>query len=265
MKRSYKIGGLATAVAVLTLIVVVYATHVPEHNKAGDCTGCHLNDPEAPLAPGENLLFTEDIVQLCSRCHASAMTLSHPVGDAPSSPLPTEYPLDWKGETTCTTCHFFHNDQYAYFMRSPLAGKEFCLQCHTMDFFSQMLDQGTSLVEAHLITGLESAVELGYIDPVSLDCLGCHDGVTASEVKIAVGPGGAVQSSSSSSHPIGTDYVAFSNIDTSVPPINELPPEILLVDGKVGCPTCHVPYDAVHGALVIPQAGSKLCFTCHRM
>ena len=265
MRRGYKIAGLVTAVAVLSLIVVVYATHIPEHNKSGDCSTCHLNDPQALLEPGESLLFTEDIVQLCSTCHPNAITLSHPVGSVPSSQVPAEYPLDWKGETTCTTCHFFHNEQYPAYMRSPLAGKDFCLQCHTMEFFTQMLDQGESLVEAHLLTGLEVAVELGYIDPISLDCLGCHDGVTASEVSISMGPGGAVLQSASSSHPIGTDYLAYTSVDTSVPSINELPSEILLVDGKVGCPTCHVPYGNVHGALVITQQGSKLCFTCHRM
>ena len=264
MRRGYKIGLLLTAMAALSLIVVVYATHLPEHNKEGDCTTCHLNDPET-VPPGDSLLFTEDIVQICARCHPGATTLSHPIGSTVTEPLPPEFPLDWKGETTCTTCHFFHDEQYPYFMRSGYTGKEFCLQCHTMNFFDQMLDGGESLVEAHLLTGLEVAVQLGYIDPLSLDCLGCHDGVTASEVRISVSEGGVIQHSASSAHPIGTDYAEYSNFDTSVEPISSLPPEILLVDGKMGCPSCHVPYDTVHGALVITQQGSKLCFTCHRM
>jgi predicted CXXCH cytochrome family protein len=277
MKKSLPVSAAIFSLIFLILIVVGYATHIPEHNKAGDCGSCHLNDPQGTLTPPPGpdglipptepveLLFTEDIVQICARCHPDAATLSHPIGTPVTGTIPPEFPLDWKDETTCTTCHFFHNEQNVYFLRSDKAGKEFCLLCHPMEFFTQMKDAGESLVEAHLISGLEAAVELGFIDPVSLECLGCHDGVTASEVKISVSATGYLQHESASSHPIGTDYAEYANIDTSVTPIDELPKEVLLVDGKVGCPTCHESYKEVHGALVITKQGSKLCFTCHRM
>lgn len=249
---------------VLGLIVAVYATHVPEHTKQGDCLTCHLNDP-TDLAPDEKLIFIKDLSRLCSDCHPNSATLSHPVGFPVSRSLPPEFVLDWKGEMTCATCHFFHKDPYPFFLRSSQAGKEFCLQCHDMDFFMDMVDGGESLITAHLVSGLDEAVDLGYIDTVSLECLICHDGVTASEVSISVSDTGVLNHQSGSDHPIGTDYAQYANFDTSYTPPEQLPAEVLLVDGKVGCPTCHVPYDEVHGALVITQQNSKLCFTCHRM
>ena len=252
------------ATVVLGLIVAVYATHVPEHTKQGDCLTCHLNDP-TDLAPGEKLIFIKDLSQLCSDCHPNSATLSHPVGFPVTSRLPRKFVLDWKGEMTCITCHYFHKDPHPFFLRSSKAGKEFCLQCHDMGFFMDMVDAGESLITAHLVTGLDEAVDLGYIDSVSLECIICHDGVTASEVSISLSDTGVLNHQSGSDHPIGTDYVKYADFNTSYAPANTLPPEVLLVDGKVGCPTCHVPYDEVHGALVITQEGSKLCFTCHRM
>jgi len=43
--------------------------------------------------------------------------------------------------------------------------------------------------------------------------------------------------------------------------------ELPLVDGLIGCSTCHLPYSKANHAgpmLVIDNAGSRLCLACHR-
>ncbi len=136
MKKSFPVSAAIFSLIFFILIVVGYATHIPEHDKAGDCGSCHLNDPQN-LAEGDSLLFTEDIVQICARCHPDAANLSHPIGTPVTGTISPEFPLDRKDETTCTTCHFFHNEQNVYFLRSDKVSKEFCLLCHTMEFFTQ--------------------------------------------------------------------------------------------------------------------------------
>ena len=80
-------------------------------------------------------------------------------------------------------------------------------------------------------------------------------------------------------HPIGASYEALSGRNRGLVTPARLDPAIKLVDGKMGCLTCHVPFvEADHETvaasrgegvqpdpmLVIDNTGSGLCVACHR-
>ena len=71
-----------------------------------DCGVCHIVGAEVDQAQASKLLAPEEA--LCTRCHEHAVQLSHPTGFTPGRTLPAEYPLDWKGNFTCSTCHLTH-------------------------------------------------------------------------------------------------------------------------------------------------------------
>ncbi|TAN50389.1 MAG: hypothetical protein EPN21_09090, partial [Methylococcaceae bacterium] len=74
------------------------------------CISCHLAGIDTTAANAEKLVASQE--QLCGRCHDNTMQMSHPSGfaPAPGKTIPAAYPLDWKGELTCSTCHKVHSD-----------------------------------------------------------------------------------------------------------------------------------------------------------
>lgn len=262
MAKGYPVPVAVITLLFIGLIIFVNATSVTEHAKSGDCGNCHLNDPEEKGGK-DRLLFTKDITQICSDCHPGSSKLSHPVGSLVKGALPKPFVVDWKGETTCATCHFFHKDANPFFLRTVQAGKNFCLLCHDMSFFRGMVDSGIALQGAHLVKTFEELKALGFIDPLSLECLQCHDGVTAKDVQILLSAGGAVEHLTGATHPIGVSQVEAARRDSGYVPPERLPEQITLIEGNVGCITCHEPYKKVHGALVMSMSGSKLCKACH--
>lgn len=133
---------------------------------------------------------------------------------------------------------------------------------------------------------------------ISLACLGCHDGVDASNDKHqlvnAPGPGGIPDTTSwpncDRCHPefnngqaiewIGTDLRTSHPISNSYPTLAQdpdfyTPPDlqigwpgisnVKLYGGKVECPSCH----NVHDNAIVPflrksNSSSALCTTCHK-
>jgi hypothetical protein len=65
------------------------------------------------------------------------------------------------------------------------------------------------------------------------------------------------------SHPVGIDYAeAASRHPNEYAPASQLPPEIVLVGGKVECTSCH---DGA-SSLRFKVAGNKeMCESCHRL
>jgi len=105
------------------------------------------------------------------------------------------------------------------------------------------------------------------IDSFSLKCLVCHDGVSApiAEGSYRNSPGeehsgGQV---TGSSHPIGMDYAAYSIGNRSFKDMQMLDQQMVLVDGKVGCLSCHNPLNPRRNHLSVTDAGSELCLACH--
>lgn len=111
------------------------------------------------------------------------------------------------------------------------------------------------------------------IDKESLECISCHDA--------AVSPADPMQvcHEAGCEHRIGADYTVAASRDRSLAPLASLNPALRLVDNRMSCVTCHVPYSKDdHEALsarraLMPEisdpmlsvdnAGSGLCLSCH--
>ncbi|MBT0652416.1 cytochrome c3 family protein [Geomobilimonas luticola] len=106
------------------------------------------------------------------------------------------------------------------------------------------------------------------IDSVSQGCLGCHD---EKGVVVNGGPGlpagvvNAEMAKMSSNHPIGMDYEAASLLKKNLHSAAELPQNMVLVEGKLSCITCHDPLNRESKHLAVGSNRSILCFACHNM
>ena len=86
---------------------------------------------------------------------------------------------------------------------------------------------------------------------LSADCQSCHDGVIAPDIRMT--------------HPIGIDYRwAQLRSRGKLKDISQLDPGIALEDGRIGCLTCHQRESRFQAKLIMSNAGSALCFSCHR-
>jgi len=105
------------------------------------------------------------------------------------------------------------------------------------------------------------------LDPISMECITCHDGTLASSIHYKVssrGQGeGRSMGSINGSHPVGSNYTRFTSKREYVPSYN-LPRNMILMNGKISCITCHDMLSRSQAYLVVDMAGSNLCFACHR-
>lgn len=226
-----------------------------------DCGRCHASETRGFVSAA----LVEDEPALCISCHLGIWrSTSHPIGMVPTEVLPREFPVDGAGRVGCRTCHHVHADQDGKQhggLRSEALGSAFCLNCHELSFFDQMVDGGSSLLPfGHVSTGAMD--ELGEVDILSAGCLACHDGGVSpvswvNSAAIHTAPG-----TPASSHPVGVDYATSASFggyrDAFL-----LPSEMLLPNGKVSCVSCHAVYVADHGAPVVSMSESRLCFSCH--
>jgi predicted CXXCH cytochrome family protein len=230
------------------------------HPNGSDCGACHLTGRIIDQTQASKLVASQEM--LCVRCHEHTVQVSHPSGFVPGRSLPAEYPLDWKGDMTCSTCHFPHGAEPGL-LRGKKRAKEFCLACHDPMFFSKMKDAGTSLViSGHLdVSHGRSTID---IDTHSLHCLGCHSGSHAGGVSVSVGQNGVLpHSGSSAPHPIGRSYRDASRRGGFRPEDQLEQKHIILSDGKISCVSCHEAYKKDHGKLIAGLERSALCLSCH--
>ncbi len=107
----------------------------------------------------------------------------------------------------------------------------------------------------------------GSIDSFSKDCLSCHDGVGASDVSVDYrsrpGSSRTGRLFNGNDHPIGMDYASYASFGRGYKQASMLNPKMLLVNGKVGCLTCHNPLNPDKSHLVMSDYRSALCLTCH--
>jgi predicted CXXCH cytochrome family protein len=106
------------------------------------------------------------------------------------------------------------------------------------------------------------------IDTLSSDCLNCHDGVGAVPVTVVLRNNPYDRTHRglpSSDHPIGMDYNRYASFGKGFRALFGLPNtgKMILVNGKVGCLTCHNPLNPEKGHLVMSDRESALCLTCH--
>ena len=109
--------------------------------------------------------------------------------------------------------------------------------------------------------------EIIEVDTFSIDCLSCHDGINAKGKDIRYKNNSnhrtTDMSSVGGSHPIGMHYGSYAYADRSFKPLHSLKKGMVLIDGKVGCLSCHNPFNKKKHHLVIDNNQSKLCFSCH--
>ncbi|MBJ6727330.1 cytochrome c3 family protein [Geomesophilobacter sediminis] len=105
------------------------------------------------------------------------------------------------------------------------------------------------------------------IDPLSQDCLGCHDGVGAVAVSAVLRNNPFDQKHgafSGADHPIGMDYSRYTAVKrTEYKSVFAGTNRMIFVNGRVGCLTCHDPLNPEKGHLSMSDERSALCLTCH--
>lgn len=230
------------------------------HPSGTGCGTCHIVGSDGELTQASKLVASQEL--LCVKCHERAVQLSHPSGFVPRRSLPAEFPLDWKGDLTCSTCHLTHGGEPGL-LRGKKHGKEFCLSCHEPAFFRNMKDAGSSLViSGHLDVGrARGTVD---IDAHSLHCLGCHAGGHSGGGSVSVSRGGVLRHASGSApHPIGRSYRDASLRGGFHPEHQLAQKKIVLSNGKISCVSCHEAYKKDHGKLVVSLNRSALCLSCH--
>ena len=264
--------------ALFLLLIVAGAAYTLLRSTAHEftqaqCPDCHAGTPVK--SKRETLRMVASIQYLCGRCHGERDSLSHPVEIYPASvTVPADLPLSWEGKMTCSTCHDIHAghqgfDGAARSLRRQVTGAAFCSACHANGAGARVADQGhaESLGKAHM--KFDSEATAGSVDRISRACLACHDGSlgTADNVQIRSGSWSHGKALSrfdpQGSHPIGVRYVRAMMKRGGLRPVGLLNRAIKLIDGKVGCASCHDPYSREHNKLVMSNNGSKLCLECH--
>jgi len=236
------------------------------------CADCHASTPET--GKRETLRMKASVEKLCRRCHQENKdSLSHPVEMVPVNiQSPADLPLSWEGKMTCATCHDIHAspspglDGTWYYLRREVIGQAFCIACHK-DGPAGQEEAGSharDLGKAHMGFAEGSG---GRIDNVSQACLSCHDGAIAQNADVKTGTwrhGVALSSGydAQGSHPIGIKY-RRSMKRGGLRPLEGLDRKIRLINGRVGCVSCHDIYSKLPKMLVMSNQGSRLCLQCH--
>jgi len=205
---------------------------------------------------------------------------NHPVRVVPSRgiTIPEGWPLAEDGSITCKTCHSFLRSQgrdVRARLRNFDADSEdpaaFCAKCHASQ--AEPTAAGMhwrALSVAHVGSGnSRGSRAAGLFDADTQACLGCHDGVSASESKnsTAWNPSRGSMANQTGNHPVGIRYGRRSRRGGGSPlrPAIMLPKEVRLPGGMVSCVSCHDLYAPAQFYLTVPLDGSKLCFTCHEL
>jgi formate-dependent nitrite reductase cytochrome c552 subunit len=162
-------------------------------------------------------------------------------------------------------------------------------------FKNWVLDADTQIVEANTQI-VEALAATPRLDPVSAGCMSCHGGDHALGIviKSADAPLQFTSSGHQSNHPVGMNYEKYAaGLPSGFHPRAGLNPGINLVNGQVGCGTCHQQKSRstpAHGAesaqvmrlaaadssdpgqrctstsaLTVGPRTSDLCMACHAM
>lgn len=231
------------------------------HMSGRACSSCHLAGDEVNKENAHLLVAAQE--KLCVACHPKSVQASHPSGIRPTLAVPPAYPLDWKGDMTCSTCHNVHGTTPGL-MRTSARGRNLCLSCHDRRFFDKMADQGVSMISSGHLSSVTAKADLGSldIDAFTMHCMGCHGnygdlrGATIDTRKILRHAGDSVN------HPIGRRY-SESFQKGRYKPESVVNQRLFLPDGKVSCISCHRDYVKEHGKLRVGRERSALCFECH--
>ncbi len=234
-------------------------TAVADRHLGARCGSCHLAGEDVTPENARRLVTTQR--RICSRCHEGVVEASHPSGVTPRHRIPAAFPLDWKGQVTCSTCHVIHDPDPGR-LRGPASRRAFCTSCHPARFFDRMADGGQSLLGfGHLDAGKRRRT--GGIDAYSQRCIECHGREATLAGRVARTAFSAANGTGMANHPIGMEY-RRADFRRGLRPPSALPREILLPEGRVSCLSCHRGYSAEHGAPVAIRE-RDICQTCHEM
>lgn len=252
---------IVTALAVIAGGAVLHASRTDSaqtHLQKEDCASCHLGGRDGSLQQAGRLIASQE--SLCGKCHPAAIKLSHPSGFQPKVKPGDEYPLDWKGDLTCSTCHEVHGSRPGL-ARGTKSGKELCFACHDSDFFKKMRDGGASLMVGHLRRGMD--VGAPTLDVYSRQCMECHGNSGDPKLATSVDRNGVARHAASSlNHPVGANYQKAAEFG-GYRPRRVVEKTLFLPDGLVSCVSCHHGYLKDHGKLLVTKAQSRLCYECH--
>jgi predicted CXXCH cytochrome family protein len=104
------------------------------------------------------------------------------------------------------------------------------------------------------------------LDSFSAGCLVCHDGKSASQVRLSIinSPNKRdAMKKISTKHPIGMDYEKYSASNKALKSLDEMSQNLSLTEGRVSCITCHDPLNSGQNHLRITKTGIDLCSACH--
>lgn len=251
----FPIGGLISALGA-------------KHDFEGQCRLCHSNIPK-PGTDFSRVVLNNTPDVLCTQCHRINQRTSHPVNVAPSEPMPLSRYLDKQGRVTCLTCHQVHKERSTSsvgaelkgLLRGHARGRAFCLLCHSNDS-SGAKWHASSVSYAHTPGKFVQSDSGQLLDQSSIECLSCHDGGVSQATSITLRAGN-FQHGNGPSHPVGVDYPR-PGVRNDFEVVQSLPEEVRLVDGKIGCLSCHNPYMKNKHILVKDNSRSALCLTCHK-
>jgi predicted CXXCH cytochrome family protein len=102
--------------------------------------------------------------------------------------------------------------------------------------------------------------ELGGADRArtsSARCVACHDGTVGTSVMFRTRVSGLL----GYDHPVEVDYERARLHDRQLRPRAFLPRELVLVNGRIACTTCHDGAAATPGRVAV--AAAALCTSCH--
>lgn len=240
-----------------------------KHNFEGRCQLCHTEIPPAET-PFEKASLVENVDHACALCHPMNQRTSHPVGVKPQRFIPLQRFLDGQGNLSCITCHDVHKEQKKYLaaeeleglLRGHTKGKAFCYTCHNQEALGAGWRHSLSINYAHKPGELTQDLNGALMDQFSVECLSCHDGVISTMASANI-RSGEFRHGSGLSHPVGVLYPPVS-VKNDFMPQETLPEPIKLFNGRVGCLSCHNPYNSGKSFLVMPNARSGLCLSCHK-
>ncbi len=202
---------------------------------------------------------------------------NHQVGMKPSRAvkIPDGWPVASDGSITCLTCHMQIPDlsgRSAPHLRETDRNNqaEFCSKCHMDGSDSVQSSPHWSVMNrAHQSTNQTSDFRSNSLmDSSSRQCLGCHDGVNASNASSGHANGASAgYGSNRGEHPVSMRYQKqrLGSRQVSLRHQSQLPKEILLPQGQVSCISCHDLFSSTKARLTIPIEKSALCFACHPM
>lgn len=258
MQRAYKVG--IAGVTVLALLgsgswLYAIGGKPAVHPLNEECASCHMAGDGTTAANAAMLIANQE--QLCIGCHENSLKMSHPSGitPTPGTKIPGAYPLDWKGDLTCSTCHKVHSDLPGK-MRGVALGRQFCIACHDQTFFDKMPDGGESVImSGHL--GIPNSKTWQTLDPYSVQCMECH----SARGDVSVDPN-FVARHGAQNHPVGRNY-AEAERNGGYRPASRLSKKIQLPNGMISCVSCHETFTKNHGKVIKTGSTTSLCYECH--